>query len=308
MNNETRKSANACRHVLSAFFLMATAAANPAMAKDDFFNSNGVQIRYVEKGTGEPVVLVHGYTSNLDAGWMETGVFENLAKTYHVIALDNRGHGKSGKPHDPKAYGAEMSEDVARLMDHLHTRRAHIVGYSLGGAIVAKLLTLHPDRFLTATLGGSGGSNIAELPDDRALEAEAAETATGSLRSLILRIAPSDRPPPSEAAIRQQTRDFLNRGNDPLALAAFVRSRRNLAISDAQMAAVRVPVLAVVGSLDPNFARVKHLKAVMPSLKVVVIEGAAHSGATPPLGATRRPEFVAAIREFIAAHKNTASP
>src|SRR5215467_9775068 len=80
-----------------------------ASAQDKFFNSKGVQIRYVEQGTGEPIVLVHGFTSNIERGWIETGVLPNLAKDFHVVALDNRGHGKSGKPHDPKAYGNEMS-------------------------------------------------------------------------------------------------------------------------------------------------------------------------------------------------------
>jgi pimeloyl-ACP methyl ester carboxylesterase len=277
------------------------------MAQDKFFNSNGVQIRYAEQGSGEPIVLVHGYTSNLDAGWVDPGVFENLAKNYHVIAFDNRGHGKSGKPHDPKAYGTEMSEDIVRLMDHLNIRRAHIVGYSLGGRIVGKLVTMHPDRFLTAILGGSGISTLADEPDAASMKAEAAETERGSFRNLILRIAPTDRPAPSEEALQAASRQFLARVSDPPALAAFVRSRRSLTVTEAQMAAVRVPMLAIVGSLDPAQARVNRLKAALPSLKVVVIPGAAHSGATPPLGATRRPEFVAAIREFVAAHKSSDS-
>src|SRR6476469_4469889 len=88
-------------------------------AQDKFFNSNGVQIRYVDQGSGEPVVLVHGYTGNIERGWIDTGVFANLSKDHRVIAFDARGHGKSGKPHDPKAYGNEMAQDIGRLMDHL---------------------------------------------------------------------------------------------------------------------------------------------------------------------------------------------
>jgi pimeloyl-ACP methyl ester carboxylesterase len=294
-------------YLLAAAFMLAVAA-NPAMAQDKYFDSNGVQIRYVEQGTGEPIVLVHGFTGNIENNWMAAGVFENLARDFHVVALDNRGHGKSGKPHDPKVYGTEMSEDIVRLLDHLNIRRAHIVGYSMGGGIVAKLLTMHPDRFLTATLGGNAGHNIADEPDDRAIEMEAAEMERGSFRTLILQIAPSDRPPPSDEAIQHASQQFLDRGNDPLALAAYIRSHRNLAVTDAQMAAVRVPTQVVIGSLDPGLANVNRIKLVVPSLKVVVIQGAAHGGATPPVGAIRRPEFVNAIREFIAAHHNIASP
>jgi pimeloyl-ACP methyl ester carboxylesterase len=303
-----RRSASVFLYVLAGVFILAAVVAGPAVAQDKFFNSNGVQIRYIEEGTGEPIVLVHGYTGNLDLSWMDTGVFQNLAKDHHVIALDNRGHGKSGKPHDPKAYGTEMSEDIVRLMDHLNIRRAHIIGYSLGGRIVSKLVTMHPDRFLTAILGGNGLNTAADEPDAEAVKVEAAETARGDFHSLIVRTAATDQPPPSDEAIRAMSRQTVERGNDPLALAAFVRTRRSLTVTKEQMAAVRVPVLAVVGSLDPNLAKVNRLKIALPSLKVVVIQGAVHSSAKPPLGAARRPEFVNAVREFIAAHKETGSP
>src|SRR5262249_11244769 len=154
-------------------------------------------------------VLVHGFTSNVERGWIETGVLPNLAKDFHVIALDNRGHGKSGKPHDPKAYGNEMSEDVVRLLDHLNIQRAHIVGYSMGGAIVVKLLTTHPDRFLTATLGGSAGRRHWTPNDDRKVETEAGEIEKGSFRPLILLVAPTDQPPPTDEFVRQQSQVIL---------------------------------------------------------------------------------------------------
>lgn len=73
-----------------------------ASAEDRFFDSNGVQIRYVEQGSGKPVVLVHGHAGGPDSGWVNNGVFANLARDHHVIALDNRGHGKSAKPRDPE--------------------------------------------------------------------------------------------------------------------------------------------------------------------------------------------------------------
>src|SRR3990172_3098016 len=125
-----------------------------ASAQDKFFDSNGVRIRYVDQGSGQPVVLIHGFSGNIETSWMDTGVLSNLAKDHRVIALDCRGRGKSDKPRDPKAYGSEVGQDVVRLLDHLKISRAHIVGYSMGAGIVAKLLTTNPNRFLTATLGG----------------------------------------------------------------------------------------------------------------------------------------------------------
>jgi pimeloyl-ACP methyl ester carboxylesterase len=126
------------------------------LAQDQFFDSNGVRIRYVEQGSGDVVVLLHGNGSTLKA-WIDAGVFPQLAQEYRVIALDARGHGQSGKPHDVHAYGREMGLDVIRLLDHLGIRRAHIVGYSMGASITAQLLTTHAERFRSATLGGAAG-------------------------------------------------------------------------------------------------------------------------------------------------------
>jgi len=55
-------------------------------AQDQFFDSNGVRIRYVDQGSGPPVVLIHGFSGSLESGWVETGVLPNLATDYRVIA------------------------------------------------------------------------------------------------------------------------------------------------------------------------------------------------------------------------------
>jgi pimeloyl-ACP methyl ester carboxylesterase len=98
-----------------------------------------VRIRFVEEGAGEPVVLLHGFAGSLTNAWRGTGVLADLSKDHRVVAMDLRGHGRSGKPHSADAYGDEMVQDVVRLMDHLKMPRAHVVGYSLGGAVAAKL-------------------------------------------------------------------------------------------------------------------------------------------------------------------------
>ena len=271
-----------------------------ASAQDRFFDAGGVRIRYVDQGAGTPVVLVHGYTSQIERAWIETGVLPNLSKDHRVIALDLRGHGKSDKPHDPTSY-AELSQDVIRLLDYLHIARAHIVGYSLGGQITAKLLTTNPDRFITATLGGSSGRRGWTAQDDRDAEAAAAELEHGvPYRSLILGIAPADQPVLNDEEVRQFSRTLVAT-SDPLAHAALMRSLRGLVVSNDQMAAVQVPTLAIVGSADRALKGVNALAAVWPALKVVIIDGATHANSTGR-GAAARPEFVNAIREFIVAH------
>src|SRR3954451_16389996 len=138
--------------------LAGLAIVSPADAAEHrFFDSAGVRIHCIEDGSGEPVLLIHGYSVDLNEQWVKTGVFPAVAARYRTIALDARGHGASDKPHERSAYGPEMGLDIIRLLDSLKLARAHIVGYSMGAHIVAQLVTTHPQRFITMTLGGASG-------------------------------------------------------------------------------------------------------------------------------------------------------
>lgn len=273
-----------------------TVASLAAQAADDrFFDSAGVRIHYIEEGQGEPVILVHGYTTDIQGQFVQSGVFPALARHYRTIAFDARGHGQSGKPHERTAYGPEMGLDVIRLMDHLGIRRAHIVGYSMGAHIVAQLVTLHPERFVTMTLGGASGRRNWSAEDQRRVDIESDEMDEGMLRSQIRRLWPRDQPPPSDEVIRERSARQMA-GKDPRALAAVRRSNPDQVVTEAQMRAVTVPSLGIVGTADPYLREFQQLKAVMPQLELVTIEGASHNTAPG------RPEFVAALERFLAAH------
>jgi pimeloyl-ACP methyl ester carboxylesterase len=283
-----------------AVALMSTVAQPPPRPDlaDRFFDSGGVTIRFVELGQGDPIVLIHGYTGTLERHWINTGVFADLAKDHRVIALDCRGHGKSDKPHDPDAYRGEMAKDVIRLLDHLQIRRAHIVGFSMGAYITGQLLASAPERFLTATVAGGGPARTWTAADDEQAEASAREMEGDTpFRSLILAVSPPDAPPPTPEAIRKQAQPLIA-ANDLKALAALNRSLKgaSLVLSDTQLTAVRVPVLAVVGSEDRNLPRVRDLAKVMPTLTLSIVDGATHGGER---GVLRRREFSEALRRFL---------
>ena len=271
-----------------------------AAAEDRFFDSNGVRIRYLEQGSGAPVVLIHGFTGSIERSWIDTGVLPDLARDHRVIAFDLRGHGKSGKPRDPRAYD-EIGRDAVRLLDHLGIARAHVVGYSLGGIIAAKLLTTRPERFITATLGGAAYRRSRSVRSDLATEDAAIELESGTpYRTLILATAPTDEPPPSAEAQRRLSAAVAAH-SDRLAHAALYRARRALLVTDAEMAAVTVPTLAIIGSAAPALPRVQAMKARCPAMQLVVVHGAAHP-TSHARGLPSQPEFVAAIRAFIKAH------
>ena len=134
------------------------------------------------------------------------------------------------------------------------------------------------------------------------LEAAALELESDVPFRSIVRLTPADQPRPSEEEIRATSRAIAAR-NDPRALAAFQRGFRTLVVSDEQVGAVRVPTLAVIGTDDPNIEGVKELKAAMPNLDLIIVEGATHAGERGILG---RREFFDAIRNIISAHRTGA--
>jgi pimeloyl-ACP methyl ester carboxylesterase len=262
-----------------------------------FFDSNGVRIHYVVEGKedGEPVLLIHGFLVNIDLQWAP--IIKALAKDYKVIAYDNRGHGGSEKPHDPKQYGLEMVKDAVRLLDHLHIDKAHVVGYSMGAGIALQVAARYPQRVRTLTVGGAG----LPLPERRkrlTALAESLEAGKG-IGPLIVALTPKDQPPPTEERIQFINATLLSR-NDPKALAALLRGgidNKDLALSDEQVRGIKVPAQALIGADDPLRVEVDALKKLLPGMKVIVIDKADH------ISAFTRAEFLGGLKDFLDAHR-----
>jgi pimeloyl-ACP methyl ester carboxylesterase len=231
-----------------------------------YFDSNGVQIYFEEYGKGDPVVMVHGFASRADHNW-GADWFNALAPHYRVVALDCRGHGKSGKPHDPAAYAGEtMGEDVIRLMDHLGIKRTRIMGYSMGGRIVTGLLMLHPDRLRAAVVGGIGAVSA---------------TAPSFSRQPIVDALLAEN---LSAVKDQRAREFRQfaeaTGNDLKALAACMGSNRDDFTAERIAAQkIRVPVMIVIGTKDLLVGNPKLLHESIPGSKLVMLEGRDHLSA-----------------------------
>src|SRR5512138_3562067 len=196
-------------HRIGSWLVIAILLGVPAtgVSQDRYFVSDGVRIRFIDQGTGEPIVLLHGLGGSVES-WSTVGILQDLSRDHRVIAFDARGHGKSDKPHDPRQYGRQMALDVVRLLDHLGIPRAHVVGYSLGGMLTSQLLTLRPDRFITATLIARGGRFGVSPEAKREMEQQAREVEAECVsRSLIVTLAPADVPKPSDDRIRELSKE-----------------------------------------------------------------------------------------------------
>ena len=271
------------------------AAAQPETPVDRYFDSNGVRIRYVERGAGSPVVMLHGYTGTLNRHFIANGVFATIAREHRAIAMDLRGHGKSGKPHDPKAYGDELALDVIRLLDHLKIQRAHIVGYSLGAVIAGRIVTTHPDRLATVAFVGRAPVRAISAADQKFMDDSIREL-EGDIpfRSLAVGIQPTGTPVPSDDELRKMVAPLVA-ANDIKALAAMWRGGAFLITTDSALKAARFPMLDIVGTLDPSVAEIEPLRKAHPQIRMLVLEGATHGGEQ---GVLRRPETMAALRDL----------
>ncbi|MFN3658097.1 MAG: alpha/beta fold hydrolase [Pseudolabrys sp.] len=226
------------------------------------FNNGAVEIAYLDKGAGDPIVLVHGFASTKEVNWVDPGWVSTLtAAGRRVIALDNRGHGQSGKLYDPALYhSASMADDVRALLDHLGLERADVMGYSMGARITAFLAVEHPARVRAAVLGGLGIRLVKGVGLPSSI-AEAME-------------APSldDVKDPVGRAFRT----FADKNNQDLkALAACIRgSRQTLSVDEAR--ALAVPVLVAVGTRDDVAGSPQELAALIPGAQALDIPNRDH--------------------------------
>ena len=205
------------------------------------FQAGDVKIAYVMRGAGTPVVLIHGWLSSSGINWQLPGTMALLVRDYQVITLDVRGHGLSDKPTREEAYGAELVEDVVRLLDHFEIEKAHIVGYSMGGVIAANFVAQHPDRVLSGTLCGMGWLKAGGV---------------------------------AQQGFRQIGR------NDPYAQAHAVcgRSLAKLALTQAELQSIRVPVAVLVGEQDELIKKlyIEPMRRVRKDWPVIEIAEANH--------------------------------
>ncbi|MFC1948372.1 alpha/beta fold hydrolase [Chloroflexota bacterium] len=121
------------------------------------YAKNGdVNIYYEVEGEGEPLVLLHGGGASLES-WRGAGYVEALKQDYQIILIDERGQGKSDKPHDSESYNIEYRvSDVTIVLDNLGIISSHFFGYSYGGRICLECARFVPDRVKSLIIGGMG--------------------------------------------------------------------------------------------------------------------------------------------------------
>ncbi|MQT11574.1 alpha/beta fold hydrolase [Segnochrobactrum spirostomi] len=214
------------------------------------FTSDGLTLSYSDDGEGEPILLIHGFASNRNVNWRHTGWIDTLTKAgRRVIAIDNRGHGESEKPHDPALYRSPlMAGDARRLIEHLGFERADVMGYSMGARISAFLALAAPERVRSVIFGGLGSGLVDGVgpwePIVEALEAPSIDAVTHRTGMMFRKFA-------------EQT------GADLRALAACMRASRQ-SLSPEEVGRITAPALVAVGTRDVIAGSAEELARLLP--------------------------------------------
>ena len=239
--------------------------------------TDGVRLHYEALGrkSTPPVLMIQGLGADKHLWDMQRYV---LALQYRVIALDNRGAGRSDKPFGHYSL-EQMADDAISVLDAEGVEQAHIVGASMGGAISQIIAVRHPERVRSLTLACTacrnhpwrrellkGWADLAASKGMGAMAQEAARWVIGprSFRRMLPAfgwLGPLARGRTAHAFV-SQVHAILEVDDD---------------VSD-QLANVDVPALVVVGNQDILTPRgdSEEIADRLPNAELVVISGAAH--------------------------------
>lgn len=244
----------------------------PLTDTGSFFKSfDSTKIYYEIRGTGEAVVLVHGFIVN-GQSWKRTELYKDLlAQGYKVIIPDQRGNGFSDKPHTPEAYENDAeAKDIMALIKLLDIKEYSAVGYSRGAIIVSRLLVLDK-QIKKGVMGGMGAEfTNPEWP-----------------RRIMFYKALSGEPVPELEAMVQNVK---KQGLDQQALAYLQKAQPST--SKEELAKVKQPVLIICGDKDADNGSAKELADLFKHPVYKVTPGD-HGGAS------RTKEFSTEVISFL---------
>ncbi|MBK7454351.1 MAG: alpha/beta hydrolase [Anaerolineales bacterium] len=221
------------------------------LVQDGFFENDGIKLHYVMLGKGPLLVLIHG----IPEFWYSWRYqIDELARHFQVVAIDQRGFNKSGKPRTRDGYRVEeLVTDIAALVKHLGQDQAVVVGHDAGAWVAW--------HFAAAYAAMTSRLIILSVPHPNALREELSQRgaqydASGYARKMQIEGArPLFRVGPIGCLRDPQAAPLYldaERGTDPLAITAFYQLNypREPYDLEENMESIAVPTLVIHGRRD----------------------------------------------------------
>lgn len=249
------------------------APAMPAPVATGMAPVNGIEMYYATFGAGEPVLLIHGGLGHADL-WANQ--VADLMQDHLVIVADSRGHGRSTRNADPFGYDL-MTEDFVALLDYLKVDKVDLVGWSDGGIIGLDMAMTHPERLVSVF--AHAGNITTDGVDPTVSEDAVFGAYIGNMAADYSRLSPT--PDQFDAFVGQISEMWATQPN----------------WTDAQVAAITVPVAIVVGEHDEAIlpAHSQKMASLIPGSELVILPAVSHFAMLQdPAG------YTAAVRAFIA--------
>jgi pyruvate dehydrogenase E2 component (dihydrolipoamide acetyltransferase) len=235
-------------------------------------DAGGKSLRIGRAGaeTGVPVVLIHGYSGDLN-NWLFN--VEALSAAAPVIAIDLPGHGGSTKDVGDGSLSA-LAETVAAALKTLNVERAHLVGHSLGAAVAARLAIDHPGLARSVTLIAPAGLSASGVSDDfltGVIEADRARDLKPVLELLLA----------DPAMVTKDMVDDVLKAKRVDGVQEALQALRDRLVDGADAAALRrdlptIPAALVIASKADRVVGVVDEAALPPGFKVVWVDNAGH--------------------------------
>jgi 2-succinyl-6-hydroxy-2,4-cyclohexadiene-1-carboxylate synthase len=246
---------------------------------------HGVSYHYQQHGSGETVLLLHGFTGRGRA-WDKLIERIGSPAPYQWLTVDLLGHGLTSSPADPTRYEMQFAAaDLVALILDLTTPPIHLVGYSMGGRLALYLAIHYPHLFRSLILESSS-PGLATTEERQARQASDEQLAQKIEREGIDAFAHYWQQLPlfaSQSQLPESVREQLyqqRRQNNPLGLANSLRGMgtgRQPSLWE-RLPELHLPVRLLAGALDSKFVAIAQQMAVrLPQAQLIIIPQAGHT-------------------------------
>jgi pimeloyl-ACP methyl ester carboxylesterase len=211
--------------------------------------SEPISTHYLDAGSGDPVVLLHGSGPGVSAwaNWQHT--IPGLAREFRVLAPDTVGYGATSRPQDVHYSLRTWTDHILGFLDALGLEQVSLVGNSLGGRMSLDLAERHPDRVKRMVLMGSPGVGMTLTEGLTALRAY--EPSPENMRSLLLDYFAVDKSIITDELVRIRYEASVESWDAYRAMFFDPRHAGNeLGITEEQARSIRTPSLVVHGRED----------------------------------------------------------